>query len=548
MQIHSEIMLLKDYSQKIKWILTFLKKNIITIIFFIIINYIYRYHVHTQPLVGLLNSALLILLYVLLAKSKYTCWIIYLVTFLFFFDIFFLYQYAGFPSLGIITSILDTSFSEVLSMFKNYSVIIIVFLVIYVIVSHFLIKELRNNKINIYWLLAAIICICIAYRIVFDGEYNHIKEMLKSEKTREDINLEIYNKVCTYTPLIYQDIYSVIIHYQEKKRLSDYSLSPKILPNGIFLNLDKEKHLPQNIVVILGESSNRNYLSLYGYNITTTPFLDNLSSTDTLYKYTAISPASITIDAIKLSFTFAIPNNLDAFFENKTIINLANDAGYETIWLSNQDNMGTSDSYIACIAENATKKYFSSTISVNDDFVLLSKLENILESDKNQFIVLHLQGSHASYTDRYDEKDLLIMHEDKTIEDYIRTIHHTDRFIGEVYNIIKKDNIPSCIFYYSDHGECIGEGHGQINRSKDQFEIPFVLIPYKMSFPVDSIANKYVDKESGLINSISTINILAEIMGYTVSDTLVNKTLEESKYIYFSGHKPFIYLDYYNLR
>lgn len=530
-------------------IISFFKKNFITISFFIILNCIYRYQIQVPLLVGFLNSSLLTLTCLILARSKYTMWIIYPIIFLFFFDIFFLYQYSSLASLGIISSILETTPSEALSMLKNYSIgFLFLFVGTYIITSYFLIKELRNNNIKAYWFLIPLICILITYRVVFNDEFSHVKQLLNSEKSKEDINLEIYQKICTYCPLINQDIYSIFIHYQEKDRLKDYSTTPKTLPKGINLNIEENKKSPKKIIVILGESSNRNYYSLYGYETATTPFLDSLAVLNKIYKYASISPASITIDAIKQSLTFATPNNLDAFFENKTVINLANDAGYETVWISNQDKMGLSDSYIACIAENSNQKYFSSSITISDDFNLLPVFKKALNTDKNQFIVLHLQGSHAAYADRYDSNDLLIKHEDSMIENYTRTIHHTDRFIQKVYDIVQEKDTSTCILYYSDHGECVGEGHGQTNRSKDQFEIPYIFMLHNSNLPIDSITDKYIYNKSGLINSLSTINILAEIMGYNISDKYINKTIEESKYIYFSGHKPFVYTDYYNLR
>lgn len=127
------------------------------------------------------------------------------------------------------------------------------------------------------------------------------------------------------------------VDYERSKRMLE---RPRTIPVGVELE-DKSESLYEKVFFVMGESSTASHYSLYGYDRPTTPFLDSLSSIENspLKYYDAVAPACITTNAIRQILSFANPLNMDDFYKYKWITELANDVGYETIWISNQETV-----------------------------------------------------------------------------------------------------------------------------------------------------------------------------------------------------------------
>lgn len=85
-----------------------------------------------------------------------------------------------------------------------------------------------------------------------------------------------------------------------------------------------------NNIVIIGESVSAEYLSLYGYSHTTTPWL-NTASGYFLSNYVSTAPLTY----LSLPRTLAVSNG-PSVEQNNSIVAMANKAGFNTIWISNQ--------------------------------------------------------------------------------------------------------------------------------------------------------------------------------------------------------------------
>ena len=113
----------------------------------------------------------------------------------------------------------------------------------------------------------------------------------------------IYN----YTKQIYRAIENTRGFIKEYKKL-----------NANFDNLaqslqvKKAKNNIDNIVLVIGESTQRGKLSLYGYPLPTTPLLDNLkdSKPNNLFVFSdVISPHAQTHESLSLSLTLTRHSN-----------------------------------------------------------------------------------------------------------------------------------------------------------------------------------------------------------------------------------------------
>ena len=95
------------------------------------------------------------------------------------------------------------------------------------------------------------------------------------------------------------------------------------------------------VVFILGESTNRRRLHLYGYPLENTPNLDDLDSKGELAVYReVIAPQGATAAVLRELFTFADAEHTDTWYKYNNLIDIMKAAGYKTSWLSNQESSG----------------------------------------------------------------------------------------------------------------------------------------------------------------------------------------------------------------
>jgi len=335
-------------------------------------------------------------------------------------------------------------------------------------------------------------------------------------------------------PLIYGQISSIILYFHEKKEVKKYLLQDRVLPAGVFWN--NPEWAPEKIFFVLGESQCSQHLSLYGYDIKTTPFLDSLyQASSKMTVYNAISPACNTLDGTRLLFTFATPMDQKPLFMHKNIIELANDAGYQTVWLSNQttfDIWGNIISQISSLSHDIYFTGYEETTRKLMDISLIPVLQKKYQKNRKQFFLIHLQGSHYNYKNKYDQIDEAAIEEgnNKNVH-YDRSIHHTDRVLREIYRIMKADT-SAILYYISDHGQDLEMGgHSLINGSILQFDVPMFIIN-QTKIDVNSVVDKYFLHDKNRINTLSTINILSELMGYSFSDEIILEVREQSNYVY----------------
>lgn len=427
---------------------------------------------------------------------------------------------------------METDANEAISMSKVFLPIgILVFSLSFILIL-FATKEMRNKKrihpaISISYLILGVL---IIPNILSAKEGNHDKEIVL-DTFKVSPFLFLSEVICVKYPFITGDIFLYAAYCSEMRKFRESATKNKKLPEGIILN--KTEDNPPKIILVIGESALRTHFSLYGYELPTTPFLDSLyTHSEQLSLYNdIISPAGYTRESLRITLSFATVHEKQPFLEEKNLLNLANDANYETFWISSQGRFGLHDNYIGMVASCAKNASYQDGLD-KDDLKLVPMLKNVLKKDKQQFICMHLRGSHMSYKDMYDKKDSEALgYEGKTI-DYDKTIHHTDRFFREVYNTLNTLEDNFIILYLSDHAEVINSGHGIRNKFKDQFKIPFLTIQKGNHRDTHAIIKRYYNEECGLLNSSSMIYILAEILGYQVPEFYAEKARKETEYIY----------------
>ena len=273
------------------------------------------------------------------------------------------------------------------------------------------------------------------------------------------------------------------------------------LANRAFVRIDEEvRHAPFEddhitvFVVVVGETARAMNFSLNGYERPTNPLL----AKQDVISYQDVT-SSGTATAISLPAMFShLPRsrfNLNDAVHSENIIDLLANAGYEVIWLENDngckkvcDRVFTRD----MVAENSAE-YCDGTYCFDE--VMIEPLEKILsEAKKDTVIVLHAIGSHGpSYYKRYpndfqvfqptcDTSEVQNCPAQSIVNTYDNTIVYTDYFLSRAIAALQKHpQFESGMLYISDHGESLGENgiylHGlPFSIAPDeQIKVPMIL-------------------------------------------------------------------------
>ena len=164
---------------------------------------------------------------------------------------------------------------------------------------------------------------------------------------------------------------------------------------------------PQTILIVIGESASRDYMKAFNkeYKYNTTPWLDRMAqSKNFILLPNAFSILPGTVIAVSNAMTEINQYNDKKFYESCSIIDIAHKAGYKVHWYSNQGHLGSADTPVTLIANTAdVAKWTKQELNqIQYDESLLDYLGE-LDTIKNNFLVVHLKGSHFNFLNRYPE-------------------------------------------------------------------------------------------------------------------------------------------------
>lgn len=329
---------------------------------------------------------------------------------------------------------------------------------------------------------------------------------LKQKKTflsnRKAFNLLLLSTILISSVLILlkfekEHILGVSFHaykdYREVKKRMISDFSDRISP-GI-TNLQQDSIPEEEIhIVIIGESTTSRHMQLYGYKKETNPLLKEIDNELFIFN-SVISPHTHTILSLEKMLTLSNYEN-PIPEKNASVVQLVNQAGYTTYWVSNQRPMGFHESVSTNIAKAATKKYFTTSneygFQETKDDVIFPVLKTIMkEPDKKKVIFIQLIGTHSPYSKRYpsefskfdSDKDLLLFPSEnaqKIRNEYDNAILYNDFILRSIIEILRKTNTYGSLTYFSDHGEDVFEtmdfvGHNEYHATKPMYEIPFII-------------------------------------------------------------------------
>lgn len=276
----------------------------------------------------------------------------------------------------------------------------------------------------------------------------------------------------------------------------------------------KERQIA-NIVLIIGESVQKNKMQIYGYSVPNTPILSQIHAQNSknLFIFSDVVSSQVTtFESLSQALTFANQDNLNKkWFEYLNIIDAMRLGGYKSVVISNQERFSLWSKATTTIFSRANRLLWSADSAAGKrldtmgfDEAILPLLDNALDSSANAkssaslpdlspkddalFLTLHLMGSHVAYKNRYPKhfekfssSDIAHTENPKAkgdLAEYANSILYTDSIIGEV--IRRFSTTDSIVIYISDHGNDVWDsGSGSLrldnNITRYMVEVPFIV-------------------------------------------------------------------------
>jgi len=260
--------------------------------------------------------------------------------------------------------------------------------------------------------------------------------------------------------------------------------------------VDKNADTPNTLVLVIGESTNRQRMSLYGYDRDTTPNLNAMREEFLVFE-NVYATRPYTIEALEQVLTFADARNPNLYMEKPTLINLMKQAGYKTYWITNQQTQTKRNTMLTTFSKQADEQIYLNNNRMQDaaqyDGVVIKPFEKILnDSTRKKFIVIHLLGTHRKYHYRYPDNfdiynasDLakwLSNKQTQEYNEYDNAIRYNDHVVANIIQRFKASEDNGLLVYFSDHGEEVYDdpkhlfaGRNEGAPTSPMYTIPFIV-------------------------------------------------------------------------
>ena len=254
---------------------------------------------------------------------------------------------------------------------------------------------------------------------------------------------------------------------------------------------------PATLVLVIGESTNRQRMSLYGYPRETTPELDALRDQLQVFD-NVVTPRPYTIEALQQVLTFADQEHPERYLTTPSVINLMKQAGYKTYWITNQQTMTKRNTMLTTFSEQADEQvYLNNNREQNarqyDGDVLAPFAKVLADATPRKFIVVHLLGTHMSYqyryppeferfTDRNGAPDNVTDDQLPTYNSYDNAVLYNDHVVASLIKDLSGAQANSMLLYLSDHGEAVFDapkpdvlGRNEAAPTSPMYTVPFIV-------------------------------------------------------------------------
>lgn len=316
---------------------------------------------------------------------------------------------------------------------------------------------------------------------------------------------------------------------------------------------DANAGLPATLVLVIGESTNKQHMSLYGYARATTPRLDALRKELAVFTQ-VVAPRPYTIETLQQVLTFADQENPDLYLTQPSLMNMMKQAGYKTFWITNQQTMTKRNTMLTNFSQQMDEQiYLNNSRAQNSreyDSNVLAPFNKILMNDpaERKFIVVHLLGTHMKYDYRYPPEyevfkdrqglpDWVTDDQLPIINSYDNAVLFNDFVVSSLIGAMVSSQANGFLVYFSDHGEDVFDspGHTVLGRNEGKPTPPMYTVPFivwssekwRATHPRNFAGQ--LGRRYGTSHFIHTWADLAEISfdGFDPSKSLVGKDFKE---------------------
>lgn len=252
---------------------------------------------------------------------------------------------------------------------------------------------------------------------------------------------------------------------------------------------------PATLVLVIGESTTRQHMSLYGYARNTSPRLTAIRDQLTVFDG-VVASRPYTIETLQQALTFADQENPDLHLTQPSLMNLMKQAGYKTFWVTNQQTLTKRNTMLTNFSEQTDEQiYLNHTRSQNsyqfDGNVIEPFAKLLADPAERKFIVVHLLGTHMRYEYRYPQEFAVFRDRsglpDWVGERHLEMINHYDNAV--LYNDFVVTSLierltaaggRTQLLYFSDHGEDVYDtpAHDFIGRNEAKPTLPMYTVPF----------------------------------------------------------------------
>ncbi|MDE5603076.1 MAG: phosphoethanolamine--lipid A transferase [Helicobacter sp.] len=319
------------------------------------------------------------------------------------------------------------------------------------------------------------------------------------------------------TPM--RQIYSVVLYIKQSLPQKEFEI---IAPNAALKPNVKERLM----IFVVGETARAANYSLSNYTLNDTNaytkhesivYFDNFYSCGTS---TAISVPCMFSDYKRENFS-------KSTFYRENVLDILQKVGVNVVWIGN--NSGGCQG----VCKNLEKVKIIK--EPYDEVLLVEVVEKLKSLDKQNLIIVHLQGSHGpTYYQRYpdtfkrflptcDTNELQKCTKEELVNTYDNTVLYTDYIIKSLIDLLKEygEAYETSLIYLSDHGESLGENgvylHGMpyFIAPKEQIHIPFIFFSNNPTLMQIAQSRKSL--------SLSQDNIFSTLLGYFEVESEVYK-------------------------
>ena len=251
----------------------------------------------------------------------------------------------------------------------------------------------------------------------------------------------------------------------------------------------------QTLVLVIGESTTRQHMSLYGYPRPTTPKLEALRGQLTVFNEVFAS-RPYTIEALQQILTFADQENPNLYLTRPSLMKIMKQAGYKTYWITNQQTLTKRNTMLTSFSEQMDEQYYlnhsRSQNSYNFDKEVFAPFQRILDDGaERRLIVVHLLGTHMRYKFRYPEEyevfkdrkalpDWVTSDQLTLINEYDNAVRYNDHVVSTLIERLGAAGGKTLMAYFSDHGEDVFDTppHDFVGRNEAKPTVPMYAVPF----------------------------------------------------------------------